>query len=117
MPPEHPPARLSTKKTMAQMVLTLIQVTTSTKEGKRTRAAAGSKTLKVSAEGPDGVAAGIFDDENGQEAKVETTEGNMATQDTGGFDKLVDLSFSGSNQTLSTIVLHPFSFSSVHLWV
>ena len=38
---------------------------------------------------------------------METTEGNIATQDTGGFDKLVDLSFSGSNQTTSTIVLGP----------
>ena len=49
---------------------------------------------------------------------METTEGNIATQDTGGFDKLVDLSFSGSNQMPSTIVLgpsSPFSFSSVNL--
>ena len=39
---------------------------------------------------------------------METTEGNIATQGTGGFDKLVDLSFSGSNQTLSTICSGPF---------
>jgi hypothetical protein len=63
-----------------------------------------SDALKASAEGPDG--AGILDDKI---FWMGATEGNSTTQDTGGFDDLLGLSFSGFNPTPSTTIQGPSS--------